>query len=62
MAHDAGLLRSVPAFRSEPHAHHGRDTFGEFVGVHRPVGLGEHGEDHQAERLVGIVLRHAAKA
>jgi hypothetical protein len=37
-------------------------ALGQPFGVHRPLGVREHGQDYQAEQLVGVVLRHAAPA
>jgi hypothetical protein len=48
----------VPALRPEPHTHHRDNALGELFSSQRAVRLRERSEDHQAEQLVTIILRH----
>ena len=53
---------SVPALGKESYAEHRGNALGQCLRVHRPVRLREHGQDHQAQHLVAIVLSHGAEA
>jgi len=49
----------VPALRAQPHTHHRRHALGQLFSVHRPIGFREHGQDEQAEQLVGGEMQNA---
>ena len=52
----------MPALGAESYAEHRGNALGQCLRVHRPVRLREHGQDHQAQQLVAVVLSHDAQA